>query len=121
MLIEVLISAVILMLAVMGYSSSYVQGRKFIANQRYYQSAVQLTCQKMEEIKSRGYSMISIGEEEEIFELFGKPCIRHCIIELASVPSESKPQPCKKVTVITSWINFSQDSHEVKLITFVSP
>lgn len=120
-MVEVIIAAVILVLAILGYSSSYVQGRKYIFKQRRYQSAVHFTAQKMEEIRALGYSDIDVGQTEENIELFGLVGVRQVEVELTDTPSALLPQPCKKVTVTTTWTGLADDPHEIVLVTYIGP
>ena len=120
-LIEVIIAASILILALIGYSSSFVSGRKQILKQRQYQMAVHLTTQRIEEIKAGGYLGAIVGEEEQQLYLGELTCTRTTQIELTAEPSVPTPQPLKKVTVTTSWTGLAQDPHEIKLVTYIGP
>lgn len=120
-LVEVLIAAAILILALIGYSSSFVSGRKQILNQRQYQMAVHLTSQRVEEIKADGYVAATVGEQEEELALDGLACVRAATIELTAEPSVLVPQPLKKVAVTTSWTGKAGDPHQVELVTYIGP
>jgi Tfp pilus assembly protein PilE len=120
-LVEVIIAVAILILALIGYSSTFVSGRKQILNQRQYQMAVHLTSQRMEEIKAGGYLGATVGEQEEELSLDGLACTRTAVIELTAAPSGPVPQPLKKVTVTTSWTGTAQDPHQIKLVTYIGP
>jgi hypothetical protein len=120
-LIEVIIAAAILILALIGYSSSFVSGRKQILKQRQYQMAVHLTSQRVEEIKAGGYLGATVAEQEEELYLDGLTCTRTTLVELTAEPSGPTPQPLKKVTVTTSWTGMAQDPHQIKLVTYIGP
>ncbi len=120
-LVEVIIAAAILILALIGYSSSFVSGRKQILNQRQYQMAVHLTSQRVEQVKASGYLAATVGEQQEELPLDGLTCIRTTIVELTAAPSGPVPQPLKKVTVTTSWTGMAQDPHQIKLVTYIGP
>lgn len=120
-LIEVIIAAAILILALMGYSSSFVSGRKQVLNQQRYQMAVHLTSQKVEEIRAKGYVAAAVGEQEEEISLDGLAGVRAAQIELTAEPSAIVPQPLKKVTVTTAWVGTAQDYHEIELVTYIGP
>jgi Tfp pilus assembly protein PilV len=120
-LIEVMLAAAILVIAVLGTSSSFVSGRRFIVNQRYYQAAAHLASQKLEQIKAAGYPDVNEGQENEEVSLFGDDYQRHTIVALTAVPTTSLPQPCKKVTVTIQWTGPARDVHQAKLVTYIGP
>jgi Tfp pilus assembly protein PilV len=120
-LIEVMLAAAILVIAVLGTSSSFVSGRRFIVNQRYYQAAAHLASQKFEQIKAAGYPDVNEGEENEDLSLFGDDYQRQTIVELTAASTPSLPKPCKKVTVTIQWTGPALDVHQAVLVTYVGP
>lgn len=120
-LIETLIASIILILALMGYSSSYVSARKQIANQRIYQMAVHLSSQKLEEIRAKEYDNINIGRQEEPLFVDITTYTRITLVELSAEATAKLKQPCKKVTVTTQWLGKVGEQHEVTLVTYIGP
>ncbi len=120
-LIELMLAITILIIVLLGTSTSYVTGRRYIVSQRHYQAAAQLASQKIEETKAVGYSGLAEGEEDEEFPLYGLTYHRHVKIELTGVPSANVPKPCKKVAVTITWVGMAQDSHEAKIVTYIGP
>ena len=120
-LIEVMLSILIMTIALLGISSTYVSGRKQLIKQQQYQAAVHLASQKVEEIKAAGYTGVDIGEQEDQPSLYGLSFLRQTTVELTAQPTAQIPLPCKKITVSTQWTGTADDQHEVKLITYVGP
>jgi type II secretory pathway pseudopilin PulG len=120
-LIEVMLAIAILIIALVGTSSTYVAGRRYIVNQRYYQAAAQLASEKLEEVKADGYLGTPVGQEQEELSMDGFTYTRTTQTVLTSAPSASVPQPCKKVTVTIQWAGLVGDQHEAKLITYIGP
>jgi Tfp pilus assembly protein PilV len=121
-LVEVMLAVLILVIAVMGVSSTYVTGRRELVNQRYYQAAAQLASQSIEELKATGYAGISEGEEEEEFTVNGLTYVRTTLTELTATPSTEVPKPCKKVTVTIRWSRLGGgNQHEARLVTYIGP
>jgi Tfp pilus assembly protein PilV len=122
-LVEVVISIVVMIISLLGISTAYVSARRHIIRQRYYQSAVHLASQKIEEMKAAGYSAIKVDEDDEVEELslFGLEYYRHTKVEPTAEPTASVPNPCKKVIVAVQWAGEVEDRHEVKLVTYIGP
>ena len=120
-LIELMLAITILIIVLLGTSTTYVTGRKQIVSQRYYQAAAQLSSQKLEETKAAGYAGLVEGEEDEELSLFGLTYQRHTVIELTAEPSTEAPKPCMKVTVTIQWTGTAGDQHEAEFITYVGP
>jgi type II secretory pathway pseudopilin PulG len=128
-LVEVAVAILIMIISLLGVSTTYVSGKKQILKQSQYQQAVNLASDKIEEMKALGYASLEVddeedaeqGENEESLSLFGLPCTRKTMIELTAQPSADVPNPCKKVTVTVQWTGLASDEHEVKLITYVGP
>jgi len=120
-LVEVMLAVLILIIAVMGVSSTYVSGRRELVNQRYYQAAAQLAVQSIEELKATGYAGISEGEREEELTVNGLTYVRNTQTELTATPSTQVPKPCKKVTVTITWSLAGGDQHEARLVTYIGP
>jgi type II secretory pathway pseudopilin PulG len=120
-LIELMLAIAIMIIALLGTSSTYVSGRRQIVSQRYYQAAAQLASQKLEETKAAGYTGLAEGEEDEELSLFGLTYQRHTAIELTAEPSTEVPKPCMKVTVTIQWTGTAGDQHEAEFVTYVGP
>jgi type II secretory pathway pseudopilin PulG len=119
-MIEVMIAAVILVIALIGTSASFVAGRKYIMNQQFYRASAQLASQKLEELKAAGYDNVPVGQNEEQVSWNGMMYTRKTQTALISSPSAQTPKPCKKVTVIISW-SLAADQHEARLVTYIGP
>ena len=120
-MIEVMISILILTISLLGISSAYVAGRRQIIKQGYYQQAVHLATQKIEELKAAGYSGIAAGELQEELDISGIACTRYSKVELTATPSPLVPKPCKLVTVTMQWTGDAEDDHQIKLVTYIGP
>jgi Tfp pilus assembly protein PilV len=121
-LVEVMLAILILIIAVIGVSSTYVSGRRELVKQRYYQAAAQLASQSIEELKATGYAGISEGEVEEKLTVNGLAYVRSTQTELTAAPSTEVPKPCKKVTVTITWSCVGVgDHHEARLVTYIGP
>ena len=120
-LIEVMIAAAILVIALIGTSATYVSGRKQIVDQKYYRAAAQLASQKFEELKASGYAVINVGEQEEEISVEGLRYMVQTRIELTATPSVNIPKPCKRATVTISWSLHENDQHEARLVTYIGP
>lgn len=120
-LIELMLAIAILIIALLGTSTTYVSGRKQIVSQRYYQAAAQLASQKLEETKAVGYAGLVEGEEDEELSLFGLTYQRHTVIELTAEPTTEVPKPCMKVTVTIQWTGTAGGQHEAEFVTYVGP
>ena len=120
-LIEVMLAILILIIAVIGVSSTYVSGRRELVNQRYYQAAAQLAAQSLEELKATGYAGISEGQAVETFTVNGLAYVRSTHTELTATPSTEVPKPCKKVTVTITWSRAGGNRHEARLVTYIGP
>jgi type II secretory pathway pseudopilin PulG len=120
-LIEVMLAIAILIIALVGTSSTYVSGRGQISNQKHYQAAAYLASQKLEEIKAFNYLDINEGEEDETLSLYGISYQRHTEIVLTAAPTPALPKPCKKITVTIQWTGKATDEHTAKLVTYVGP
>jgi type II secretory pathway pseudopilin PulG len=119
-MIEVMIAAVIIVIAVIGTTATFVSGRKFIIDQQYYREAAQLASQKFEELKADGYTKIVEGEHTEHETFNGINYQIETLTEMSSVPSALVPKPCKKVTVTISW-TVIRDNHKAVLVTYIGP
>jgi Tfp pilus assembly protein PilV len=120
-LIEVMLAVLILVIAVIGVTSTYVSGRRELVNQRYYQSAAQLAAQSIEELKASGYAAISESEEEEELTVNGLTYVRNTQTELTAAPSTEVPKPCYKATVTITWSLAEGNQHEARFVTYIGP
>ena len=120
-LVEVMLAITILIIAVIGTSSSFVTGRKQITGQQHYRAAAQLASQKLEEIKALAYADINEIEEDEELTLYGTDYQRHTEITLTATSTPSLPKPCKKVEVTIGWTGAAGDEHDAKLVTYIGP
>jgi Tfp pilus assembly protein PilV len=120
-IIEVMLAVLIMVIAVIGVSSSFVSGRRFVVDQRYYQAAAQLASQKLEELKAAGYDNINTGQEEEELTVGQQPYLRRTQIVLTATPTTDVPKPCKKAAVTIQWTLYGLDVHEATLITYIGP
>jgi type II secretory pathway pseudopilin PulG len=120
-MVEVMVAAVIIVIAVIGTMTTFVSGRKFIVDQQFYREAAQLASQKFEELKAQGYDKILDGDYTENVTYNNR--ITYEIktqIEPDSAPSATVPKPCKKVTVSISW-TVTTDKHTAILVTYIGP
>ena len=126
-LIEAMLAVLILTIVVVGISTSFVSGRRFVVSQQNYQAAAQLAIEKFEEIKTIGYDdMLADDEgvkeiEEKSFTVNGQRYVRRTYIEHTVKPSSELPKPCKKVTVIINWTLNGTHPHQSKLVTYIGP
>ncbi len=120
-IIEVMVAAVILVIALIGTSSTYVSGRWQIVNQRYYRAAAQLASQKIEDLKASGYDNIDVGDDEEEISVGSLTYQRRTQTELTAAPSAEVPKPCKKATVTILWSLRGESQHEARLVTYIGP
>jgi Tfp pilus assembly protein PilV len=120
-LVEVMLAVLILVIAVIGVSTTYVSGRRELAKQRHYQAAAQLAAQSIEELKATGYAGIGEGEEEEEFTINDLTYVRNTQTELTATPSTEVPKPCKKVTVTITWSLAEGSQHQARLVTYIGP
>ena len=120
-LVEVMLAALILVIVVMGVSSTYVLGRRELVNQRYYQAAAQLASQSLEELKADGYDGVSEGKVEEKFTVNGLAYVRNTLTELTEAPSKKVPKPCYKATVTITWSLAGGDQHQARFVTYIGP
>jgi len=119
-MIEVMIAAVIIVIAIIGTMMTFVSGRKFIVGEQYYRQAAQLASQKFEELKSKEYNNITDGDTKEK-ETFNDITYEiETLVEPGSAPSPTVPKPCKKVTVTISW-KVTTDNHKAVLVTYIGP
>ena len=119
-MIEVMIAAVIIVIAVIGTMLTFVSGRKFIVDQQYYRQAAQIASQKFEELKTDGYNKLVEGDYREQEPFNGIDYEIETAIEPSAAPSASVPKPCKKVTVTISW-TIVTDKHSAILVTYIGP
>jgi type II secretory pathway pseudopilin PulG len=120
-LVELMLAIVILLIALIGTSTTYVSGRQQIVKQRYYQIAAHFASQKLEDIKATSYLDLDEGQETEELSLSGTIYKRTTEVVLTAAPSASVPLPCKKVTVTIQWAGPAGDRHEAKLVTYIGP
>jgi Tfp pilus assembly protein PilV len=116
-----MVAALILVIALIGTSSTYVSGRWQIANQRYYRAAAQLASQKLEELKANGYDNINVGQDDEELTIGGLTYERRTQTVLTAAPSAEVPKPCKKATVTIRWSLRGENQHEARLVTYIGP
>jgi hypothetical protein len=105
----------------LGISSAFVSGRRFVVDQQYYQVAAQLASQKFENLKSLGYSNIVEGDEQEELEVKGQLYQRLTQIELSAEPSAEIPKPCFKARVTIEWSLNDAQPHQASLVTYIGP
>ena len=125
-LVELAVAILVMIISLLGVSTAYVSGKKQIIKQAQYQQAVNLACEKLEDIKAHGYSDLKVDEDneqdlDEDISLMGLKYTRHTSTELTAEPSAEVPNPCKKVTVTVQWTGQASDTHEVELITYIGP
>jgi len=120
-LIEVMIAALILVIAIIGTSGTYVSGRQHIVGRRYYQGAAQLASERIEQLKAAGYENIAEGvSEESDLSVGGVVYVRRTSIALSAEPTPSIPKPCKKATVTIEWTIGTQ-LRQASLVTYIGP
>jgi Tfp pilus assembly protein PilV len=125
-IVELAIAILVMIISLLGVSSAYVSGKKQIIKQTRYNQAVNLACEKLEDIKAHGYSALKVDEEneqdlDEDIPLLGLTYTRHTSTELTAEPSADVPNPCKKVTVTVQWTGQTSDTHEIEFITYIGP
>jgi type II secretory pathway pseudopilin PulG len=119
-MVEVMIAAVILVIALIGTSVSFFSGRRHLINQQFYRAAAHLASQKLEEFKAKGYDNIAVGDVEEQLSFNGVAYRRQTVTVLTAEPTPQTPKPCKKVTVTISW-SVVNDQHQATLVTYIGP
>jgi len=120
-IIEAMLAALVLVIAMLGISSAFVSGRRFVVNQQYYQVAAQLASQKFENLKSLGYDNIVEGEEREELLVKGQSYQILTEIELSAEPSAELPKPCYKARVTIEWSLNGAELHQAMLVTYIGP
>jgi Tfp pilus assembly protein PilV len=119
-MVEVMIAAIILVIALIGTSALFVSGRRHIINQQFYRAAAHLASQKLEELKAKGYASIAEEDVEENLSFNGVAFQRRTVTQLTAAPSADTPKPCKKATVTISW-SLVNDRHQATLVTYIGP
>ncbi len=119
-LIEVMLAVLILAIALIGTSSTYVTGRRFIVDQRYYRAAAQLASQKLEELEASSYDNIGDVNEVEDLSVDGLAYQRRTQTVLTATPTAEVPKPCKKATVTIVW-STAGCQHQARLVTYIGP
>ncbi|MBN2019842.1 MAG: prepilin-type N-terminal cleavage/methylation domain-containing protein [Sedimentisphaerales bacterium] len=119
-MIEVMVAAVILVIALIGTSAMFVSGRKHIMSQQFYRASAQLASQKLEELKATGYDSVPVGQNEEQVSWNGVAYTRQTDVALTASPTAGTPKPCKKITVTISW-SLAAGQHEARLVTYIGP
>ncbi len=125
-LVELAVAILVMIISLLGVSSAYVSGKKQIIKQAQYLQAVNLACEKLEDVKAQGYSTLKVDEDNEQdtneeLSLSGLTFVRHTSTKLSAEPSVDVPNPCKKVTVTVQWTGQASDTHEVTLATYIGP
>jgi len=116
---EVMLAALVLVIAILGISSAYVSGRRFVVSQQHYQIATQLASQKFEDLKTLGYNNIVEGEEDEELSVNGQSYQRRTQIEMTAEPSAEVPRPCMKATVTIEWSLDGAEHRQANLVTYI--
>jgi hypothetical protein len=116
-----MLAITVLLIVLLGTSTTYVTGRRQIVGQRYYQAAAQLASQKLEDVKALGYAGLAEGEQDEDFSIYGLDYQRHTVIQLTAEPTVEIPRPCYKVTVTIRWTGTAQDNHQSSFATYIGP
>ena len=111
-LIEVVVAIMILVIVMIGGSLSFFHARNQIHLQKQSREVVQLTSQKLEELKAANYEDIAVGEPDENLALDDLSCRRKIEAELVGA--------YKKVKVTTTWTRKDRE-HNVSLVTFIAP
>jgi type II secretory pathway pseudopilin PulG len=119
-LVEVMLAILVLIIALIGTSFSYVSGRRFLVGRQHYRMAVQLASQKLEGLRASGYENLTEGEEDELISANDLTYSRHTNIELTETPSTDVPMPCKRATVTVTW-SLGSDQHETQLVIYIGP
>ncbi len=119
-MVEVMIAAIILVIALIGTSVSFFSGRRHLINQQFYRAAAHLASQKLEELKARGYDNVAEDDVEEQLSFNGVSYQRRTVTELTAGPTPQTPKPCKKATVTISW-SVVNDQHQATLVTYIGP
>jgi Tfp pilus assembly protein PilV len=111
-LIEVMFAFLILLIVILGnsYLTAYSKGQ--ISLRENYRSALQLACQKLEQIKGDDYYNIQEGETNENFSIGNFPCTVSTQIQDSN--------SYKNVRTVVCWTQ-GGTPHNVSLVTFIAP
>jgi len=119
-IIEVMLAALILVIAIIGTSSSYVLARRLVVKQQHSRAAVQFASQKLEQLKAAGYDNVAVGQNEETLSVERQSYLRRTQVILTAQPTTEVPKPCKKVTVTVVW-SYIAGQNESCLVTYIGP
>ena len=111
-LIEVVVATLILLIVIVGGSLCFFHARNQIHVRKQSRAAVQLTSQKLEELRADNYDDIAEGDTVEKLFLDDLACRQSTEILVVD--------DYKKVKVTTSWQHRGMP-HDVSLVTFIVP
>jgi prepilin-type N-terminal cleavage/methylation domain-containing protein len=119
-LIEVMLAVAIIAITVIGTPYAYVLSRRFVVNQRYSRTAVQLAAQKIETLRAAGYDGIAGSIPEEKLTMAGQSYLRRTRVSLTATPTASVPKPCKELSVTVLWSG-GTNQRQVTLAAYIGP
>ena len=111
-LIEVMFALLILLIVIIGNSYLFAYGKGQISLRENYRSALQLACQKLEQIKANDYYNIEEGEFSEKLSV-GK---LNCTLSTLTLDRGSY----KNVRTVVCWTQ-GGTPHNVSLVTLIVP
>jgi prepilin-type N-terminal cleavage/methylation domain-containing protein len=111
-LIEVMFALLILLIVILGNSYVTAYGKGQISLRENYRSALQLACQKLEQIKADDYYNIQEGEMDEQLSVGNLSCT------LSTQIQDSNSY--KNVMTIVCWTQMGKQ-RDVRLVTSIAP
>jgi len=124
-LIEVLVSAVVLVIVILGGMQFFIFGSARINREGHRRAALELAQQKIEELLASNYGEVVSGSETGL-PLDGIDCNRSTEVTYVDDPADAlgtdddDPQDYKRVSVIVSW-NETGRLNTVILETWITP
>ena len=107
--LEVLLAILICAIVIIGGSLLFIRGKSMINLQEQYRAALQITAQKLEEVKTLNYLDIPVGETQENYSLDDDTYTRKMVVEDMGI--------YKKIKVTVFWIQMGSE-REVSLDSF---
>jgi Tfp pilus assembly protein PilV len=111
-LIEAMFAILILLIVIIGSSYLFAYGKGQVSLRENYRSALELACQKLEQIKADDYDNIQQGETNENLSLGSLPCT------VSTQVQDSNSY--KNITTIVCWTQMGEQ-HDISLVTSIAP
>ena len=108
-LVEVLLAILICAIVIIGGSLLFIRGKSMINLQEQYRAALQITAQKLEEVKTLNYLDIPVGETQENYSFDDDTYTRKMVVEDMGI--------YKKIKVTVFWTQMGSE-REVSLDSF---